>query len=164
MVIVGSIKIPFFQSNHTSTMPSSQNIDARTVTPTIVNPESVPVDSDPEEDLEEIQHEVAAEQARIEEAMRAKLAAAHERIEKKHRERKAEEAQKAEEAWKAEEEEEWKRKEEEEWVAKEKAMEGSRRQQLKVSCYRSCFLVRTDFSFADVETKTGGKESLVGGH
>jgi len=89
------------------------------------------VDSDPEEDLEEIQREAAAEQARIEEAMRPKLAAAHERIEKKCRERKAEEARKAKEARKAEEEEER--------VAKEKAMEESWRQQLKVSCYRSCF-------------------------
>ena len=144
-------------------MPSSQNIDTRTVTPTVVNPESVPVVSDPEEDLEEIQCEAAAEQAQIEEVMRAKLAVAHERIEKKCRERKAEEAQKAEEARKAEEEEEQKQKEEEEQVAKEKAMEESRRQQLKVSCYRSCFLVGTDFSFADVETKTGGEESSVGG-
>ena len=49
----------------------------------VVNPESVPVDSDSEEDLEEIQREAAAEQARIEEATRAKIAAAHERIEKK---------------------------------------------------------------------------------
>ena len=142
-------------------MPSSQNIDTRTVTPTVVNLKTVPVDSDPEEDLEEIQCEVAAEQAQIEEATRAKLAAAHECIEKKRREWKAEEARKAKEVWKEEEEEEQKWKEEEEWVAKEK--EESRRQQLKVSCYRSCFLVRTDFSFADVETKTGGEESSVGG-
>src|SRR5882724_11753725 len=99
-------------------MPSSQNIDTRTVTP-VVNPESVLVDSDPEEDLEEIQCEVAAEQAWIEEATRAKIAVAHKHIEKKHRERKAEEARKAKEARKAEEEEEWKQKEEEERVAKE---------------------------------------------
>src|SRR5882724_6036051 len=144
-------------------MPSSQNTNARTAASTVVNPESVPVVSDPEEDLEEIQCEAAAEQAQIEEATRAKLAVAHERIEKKHREWKAEEAQKAEEVRKAEEEEEQKQKEEEERVAKEKALEESRRQQLKVSCYHSCFLVRTDFSFADVETKTGGEESSVGG-
>ena len=110
-------------------MPSSQNIDTRTVTPTVINLETVPVDSDLEEDLEEIQCKVAAKQARIEEATRAKLAVAHEHIEKKHREWKAEEAQKAKEARKAEEEE----------VAKEKAMKESWRQQLKVSCYRSCF-------------------------
>ena len=48
---MGSIKIPFFQSNHNSTMPSSQNIDARTITPTVINPELVLVDSDLEEDL-----------------------------------------------------------------------------------------------------------------
>src|SRR5882724_2469370 len=112
MVIVGSVKIPFFQSKHNSTMPSSQNIDARTVTPTVVNLESVLVDSDLEEDLEEIQCEVAAKQARIEEATRAKLAAAHERIEKKCWEWKAEEARKAEEVQKAKEEEERKQKEE----------------------------------------------------
>src|SRR5882724_7495997 len=154
MVIVGSIKIPFFQSKHTSIMPSSQNIDARTVTPTVVNLESVLVDSDPEEDLKEIQCEAAAEQTRIEEVTRAKIAAAHECIEKKCQEQKVEEAEK---------EEERKRKEEEEWVAKEKALEESQRQQLKVSCHCSCFLVGTDFSFADVETKTGGEESSVGG-
>jgi len=45
--------------NTPSTMPSSQNIDTRTVTPTVVNPETVPVDSNPEEDLEEIQHEAS---------------------------------------------------------------------------------------------------------
>src|SRR5882724_11088791 len=159
MVIVGSVKIPFFQSKHNSTMPSSQNINGRTVTPTIVNLESVLVDSDPEEDLEEIQHEAAAEQARIEEATRAKLAAAHEHIEKKHREWKAEEAQKAKEVRKAEEEEVWKRKEEEEWVAKEKAMEQSRRQQLKVSCYCSCFLVGTDFSLQMLKQKREAKKA-----
>src|SRR5882724_9776926 len=107
LLIVGSVKIPFFQSKHNSIMPSSQNIDARTVTPTVVNPESVLVDSDPEEDLKEIQREAAAEQAWIEEATRAKLAVAHERIENKGHEWKAEEARKAEEVWKAEEEEEW---------------------------------------------------------
>src|SRR5882724_11387371 len=122
MGIVGSVKIPFFQSKHTSIMPSSQNIDTRTVTPTVINPESVPVDSNLEEDLEEIQHKVVAEQARIEEATRAKIAAAHKRIEKKCWEQKAEEARKAEEVRKAEEEEERKRKEEEEQVAREKAL------------------------------------------
>ena len=84
MVIVGSIKIFFFQSQiSTSTMSTSQNVNARTVVPTVINPEMVPVDSDPEEDLEEIQCEAVAEQARIEEVTRAKLAAAHEHIEKK---------------------------------------------------------------------------------
>ena len=119
-------------------MSASQNVNARTVAPTVINPESVPVDSDPEEDLEEIQHEVAAEQAWIEEATRAKIAVAHERIEKRCQERKVEEA------WKAEEDEEWKRKEEEDWVAREKALEEFWKQQLRVSCHRSCLLVRTD--------------------
>ena len=112
-------------------MPS-QNINAGTVAP-IINPESIPVDLDPEEYLEEIQCEVAAEQARIEEAMRAKIAAAHKCIEKKCREGKAEEAWKAEEVWKVEEEEEQKQKEEEDQVAREKALEESRKRQLKVS-------------------------------
>ena len=116
---MGRVKISFFQSQYTSIMPSSQNIIARTVTPTVVNLESVPVDSDPEEDLEEIQCEAAAEQAQIEEVTRAKIAMAHQHIEKKRRECKAEEAQKAEEAWKVEEEEEWKRKEEEARKAEE---------------------------------------------
>ena len=83
------------------------------IVPTVINPESVQVDSDLEEDLKEIQHEAAAEQAQIEEATRAKLAAARECIEKKRQERKAEEVRKAEEAWKVEED----------WVAKEKASE-----------------------------------------
>src|SRR5882724_713275 len=120
-------------------MSSSQKINTRTVAPTVVNPESVLVDSDPEEDLQEKQCEMAAEQAWIEEVTRAKIAMAHEHIEKKHWEHKAEEAQKAEEAWKAEEEEEQKRKEEEDQVAREKALEESRKQQLMVSCHRSCF-------------------------
>src|SRR5882724_12259372 len=115
-------------------MPS-QNINARTIAP-IVNPELIPVDLDPEEDLEEIQHEAAAEQARIEEAAQAKLAAAHERIEKK-RKAKEEEARKAEEAQKAEEEEAWKvadtRKAEEDEVLREKAKEDARRWQISVS-------------------------------
>ena len=107
-------------------MSAFPNANARTVA--VVNLESDLVDSDPEEDLEEIQCEAAAEQARIEEATRAKIAAAHEHIEKKRRERKAEEA----------------RKVEEDRVAKEKAMEESWRQQLKVSYHCSCFLVATD--------------------
>src|SRR5882724_996327 len=102
MVIVGRIKISSSNLNLTSTMSTSQNINTRTVAP-VVNLESVPVDSDPEEDLEEIQCEAAAEQAQIKEVTRAKIAAAHERIEKKHQERKAEEARKAQEAWKVEE-------------------------------------------------------------
>src|SRR5882724_9504619 len=123
MVIMGSIKISFFQSpNYASTMSTSQNINARTVAPTIVNLESVPVDSDLEEDLKEIQCEAAAEQAQIEEVTRAKIAMAHQHNEKKRRECKAEEAQKAEEAWKVEEEEEWKWKEVEDRVAREKAL------------------------------------------
>ena len=133
----------FFQiSSYTVTMPS-QNVNAGTVAP-IVNPESIPVDLDLEEDLEEIQCEAAAEQARIEEAAQAKLAAARERIERK-RKAKEEEARKAEEeearnvadAWKAEEDR----------VAKEKASEESQRRQLKMSCHRSCFsLVGTDIA------------------
>jgi len=66
-------------------------------------------------DLEEIQREAAAEQAQIEEATRAKIAAAHKRIEKKRQEWKAEEAWKAEEVWKVEEDR----------VAKEKGSEES---------------------------------------
>ena len=48
-----------FQENNTlphySSMLSSQNINSGTVAPTVVNLESIPVDSDLEEDLEEIQ-------------------------------------------------------------------------------------------------------------
>src|SRR5882724_3694650 len=109
-------------------MPS-QNINARTVAP-IVNPESIPVDSDPEEDLEEIQHEVAAEQVQIEEAAQAKLAAACKCIERKWK-AKEEEARKAEETQKAEEEEAWKVadawKAEEDEALQKKATEDSRR-------------------------------------
>jgi len=36
-------------------MTSSQNTNAGTITPIIMNPESILVDSDPEEDLEQIQ-------------------------------------------------------------------------------------------------------------
>ena len=121
---MGGVKISSSNPKTTSTMSTSLNINARTVAPTIVNPESVPVDSDLEEDLEEIQRKVVAEQAQIEEATRAMIAVPHERIEKKD--------------W------EWKAEEEEHWVAREKALEESRKQQLKVSCHCSCFLVGTD--------------------
>ena len=66
MVIVGSIKNFFFQKIYFSTtdiMSSSHNINAATVVPVVVNWESILVDSDPEEDLEEIQCEAVAEQA-----------------------------------------------------------------------------------------------------
>src|SRR5882724_1338972 len=129
MVIMGSVKTSSSNPTLKNAIMPSQNINARTVPP-IVNPESIPVDSDPEEDLEEIQCEAAAEQAWIEEAAPAKLAAARECIERK---RKAKE----EEARKAEEEEARKvadvRKVEEDRVAKEKASEESRKRQLKVS-------------------------------
>jgi len=118
MVIVGSVKISFFQSpKYASTMSTSQNINMRTVAPTVINTESVPVDSDLEEDLKEIRRKAAAEQAQIEEATRAKIAAAHEHIKRKHQEWEAEEAQKAEEVLMAEEDR----------VAKEKASEESRK-------------------------------------
>src|SRR5882724_8640274 len=101
-------------------MSTSQNVNARTIVPTVINPETVPVDSDLEEDLKEIQCKVAAKQARIKEAAQARLAVACECIEKK-RKAKEEEARKAEEARKVEEEEERKRKEEENQVVREKA-------------------------------------------
>ena len=116
-------------------MSSSQKINTRTVAPTVVNPESVLVDSDPEEDLQEKQCEMAAEQAWIKEATKAKIAAAQERIERK---RKAKE----EEARKAEEEEARKvadaRKAKEDEVLREKAKEDARRWQISVS-YRFLF-------------------------
>jgi len=95
-------------------MSPSQNINAATIAPVVVNPEWIPVDLDPEEDLEEIQCGVVAEQAQIEEAVQARLAVACERIEKKQKVKeeearkveegqKVEEAQMVEEAWKAEE-------------------------------------------------------------
>ena len=109
MVVLGRVKI---SSSSPKTLPyivtmPSQNINARIVAP-IVNPELILVDSYLEEDLEEIQCEVLAEQAQIEEAAQAKLAAAREHIEKKRKAKeeepqKAEEVQKAEEMWKAEE-------------------------------------------------------------
>ena len=43
-------------------MSSAQNINAGTIVPIVINPEAIPVDSDPEEDLEEIQREVVAKQ------------------------------------------------------------------------------------------------------
>ena len=115
-------------------MSLPHNINAETFAPVVVNPESIPVDSDPEEDLEEIQREVVAEQRQIEEMAQAKLAAAHECIEKK-RKVKEKEARKAEEVRKVEEEEGWKWKEEEDQVAREKALDESWKWQLKVSCY-----------------------------
>ena len=54
--------------------------------PIIINLEAIPVDSDSEVDLEEIQCEAVAKQKWIEEAAQAKLAAAHECIEKKRQE------------------------------------------------------------------------------
>ena len=153
MVIVGSVKNLFFQKifSHIAIMPSSLNINAGTVTPIVINPEAIPVDSDSEADLEEIQHEAAAEQKQIEEAAQAKLAAARERIERKQQEQKAkeEEARKAEETWKAEEtrkaeetqkaeeEEERKWKEEEDKVVREKAQT----RQLEVSSSTSLIFV-----------------------
>src|SRR5882724_6692971 len=96
-------------------MSTPQDINAGTIVPIVINPEAIPVDSDLEADLEEIQHEAAAEQKWIEEAAQAKLTAACEHIEKKQQERKARE----EEEWKAKEEEMWKAKEEEAWKRKE---------------------------------------------
>ena len=58
MVIVGSIKNLSSKKNtlpHCSSMSTSQNINAETVAPAVVNLELIPVDSDPEEDLEQIQ-------------------------------------------------------------------------------------------------------------
>ena len=72
-------------------MSSSQNINAGTIIPAVVNPESIPVDSDPEEDLEQIQQEAVAKKKQIEEAVQAKFAVAHEHIEKKWQEWKARE-------------------------------------------------------------------------
>ena len=86
MVIVGSVKNFFFQKIYFSTtdiMSSSYNINTATVVPVIINLESILVDSDPEEDLKEIQCEAAAEQAQIKEAAQAKIAAACEHIKKK---------------------------------------------------------------------------------
>ena len=50
--------------------------------PVIVNLEAIPVDSDPEEDLEQIQQDAVAKQSCIEEDTQAKLAAARECNEK----------------------------------------------------------------------------------
>ena len=111
--------------------------------PIVVNPEAIPVDSDSEADLEEIQHEVVTEQKQIEEAAQAKLAAAREHIEKKQKAKeeeaqKAEEVQKAEETWKAEEEEGQKQKEEEDKLVREK----TRKRQLEVSLSTSSQICR----------------------
>ena len=103
-------------------MSSPQNVNAGTVVPIVVNPESILVDSDLEVDLEQIQREAAAKQRKIEEVSQAKLAAACECIERKQQE------------WKPKEEEEWKWKEEEDKATWEKALEEARKQQLKVSC------------------------------
>jgi len=61
MAIVGSIKIdlPLPNSPTNFNMSSAQNINTGTIVPVVVNPESIPVDLDLEEDLQEIQHEVA---------------------------------------------------------------------------------------------------------
>ena len=109
-------------SHSASIMTSPQNINTGTVAPIIVNPESILVDSDLEEDLKQIQWEAAAEQRRIEEESQARVAAAHECNEKKHQEQKAKE------------EEEEKLKEEEDKVIRDKALEEAQKQQLKVSC------------------------------
>ena len=147
---MGSIKIhlPNPQYLQTSFMSSSQNVNMGTVVPAVVNPESVLVDSDPEEDLEEIQREVAAKQVQIKEAAQARLAVACKHIEKKWKAkeeeeqkveeaRKAEEACKVEEVWKVEEEEEQKWKEEEDQVVREKA----RKRQLEVHSSTSLIFV-----------------------
>jgi len=60
-----------------------------------------------------------------------------------------------------EEEEEWKQKEEVDWVAREKALEESQKQQLKVSCHRSCFLVGTDFSLQMLKQKWEAKKARM---
>ena len=54
---MGSVKNTFFQDNLPlcSSMSSSQNINTGTIAPAVVNPESILVDSDLEEDLEQIQ-------------------------------------------------------------------------------------------------------------
>jgi len=103
-------------------MSSSKNINTGTITPTVINPDSIPVDLDLEEDLEQIQQEVAAKQRRIEEEAQAKVAAACECNEKKCQE------------WKAKEEEEQKWKEEEDKAMREKALEEAQKWQLLVSC------------------------------
>src|SRR5882724_10240458 len=111
-------------------MTSPQNANARTVVSVIVNPELIPVDSDSEVDLEQIQQEAAAEQRQIKEVTQAKLVVACECIEKKQK-------AKEEEVRKTEEEEGRKWKEEEDQVAREKALDESWKWQLKVSCYFS---------------------------
>ena len=112
---------------------STQDINTGTIMPIIVNPEAILVDLDSEADLEEIQHEAAAKQKRIEEAAQAKFAAASKCIGKKQLERKVreEEEQKAkeEEMRKVEEEEAQKLKEEEDTVIREKTW----KRQLEVS-------------------------------
>jgi len=124
-------------------MSSSLNINTGTIVPIVINPEAIPVDSDSEADLEEIQCEVAAKQKRIEEAAQAKLLAACEHIEKKWKAkeeevRKAEEVQKAEEVRKAEEEQGRKQKEEEDKLVREK----TRKRQLEVSLSTSSQICR----------------------
>ena len=130
------IHLPRPQLQTASIMTTPQDVNTRTSI--VVNQESIPVDSDLEVDLEEIQHEAVAEQKRIKEAAQAKLAAACEHIEKKRQERKAREEEerkaKGEEKWKAEEEEAWKWKEEEDKVIREMTW----KRQLEVSS-SSCF-------------------------
>ena len=70
-------------SHSASIMTSPQNINTGTVAPIIVNPESIPVDLDLEEDLEQLQREAVAKQRQIEEEAQAKLVAARECIENK---------------------------------------------------------------------------------
>ena len=111
-------------------MSSSQNINTGTITPTVINPDSIPVDLDLEEDLEQIQQEAAAEQRLIEEEAQARVAVARECNEKKCQEWKVKE----EEEQKLKEEEEWKQKEEEDKEIRDKALEEARKQQLVVSC------------------------------
>jgi len=103
-------------------MSSSQNINTGTITPVIVNPESIPVDSDPEEDMEQIQREVAANQRHIEEESQAKVAVACECNEKKCQEQKVKE------------EEERKQKEEEDKAMREKDLEEAQKRQVPLCC------------------------------
>ena len=111
-------------------MSSPWNANTGAVTPIVINLDLIPVDSDLEEDLEQIQQEVAAEQRQIEEIAQAKLVVAHENIKKKQQEWKVKE----EEAQKWKEEEVWKQKEEEDKVIRDKALEEAQKWQLKVSC------------------------------
>jgi len=109
MVIMGASKFLLPIPKSTGIMSSSQNINVRTVAPTIINPESVLVDSIQRRISKRSNAEAAAEQARIRRRRGPDSCGPPSALRRSVRV-EGEAARKAEEVWKVEEEEERSRK------------------------------------------------------